>query len=106
AEIPEIAAALVRPRGLVGASWPVSDPAGQARIVAAARKAVGHHAADDHRQAHGQPRAVIVGYVEDGDDLVTLAMNGWANPEPAWWLNLQENPDATVELVGGSGRIH
>ncbi|MFO7191614.1 MAG: nitroreductase/quinone reductase family protein [Thermocrispum agreste] len=54
----------------------------------------------------GQPRAVIVGYVEDGDDLVTLAMNGWANPEPAWWLNLQENPDATVELVGGSGRIH
>jgi hypothetical protein len=27
-------------------------------------------------------------------------MNGWADPEPAWWLNLQANPEATVELVG------
>jgi hypothetical protein len=27
-------------------------------------------------------------------------MNGWADPEPAWWLNLQEQPDATVHLVG------
>jgi deazaflavin-dependent oxidoreductase (nitroreductase family) len=45
---------------------------------------------------------VIVGYFEDGPNLVTLAMNGWADPEPAWWLNLQANPDATVELVGGS----
>jgi deazaflavin-dependent oxidoreductase (nitroreductase family) len=53
----------------------------------------------------GQPRSVILGYVEDGDDLVTLAMNGWANPEPAWWLNLQVNPEATVELVGGERRV-
>lgn len=53
----------------------------------------------------GQPRSVILGYVEDGDDLVTLAMNGWANPEPAWWLNLQANPEATVELVGGERRV-
>jgi hypothetical protein len=45
---------------------------------------------------------VIVGYFEDGPNLVTLAMNGWADPEPAWWLNLQAQPDATVELVGGS----
>ena len=25
-------------------------------------------------------------------NLVTPAMNGWADPEPAWWLNLQANP--------------
>ena len=25
----------------------------------------------------------------DSTDLVTMAMNGWADPEPAWWLNLQ-----------------
>ena len=25
-------------------------------------------------------------------------MNGWGKPEPAWWLNLQANPDATIEL--------
>jgi hypothetical protein len=37
----------------------------------------------------GRPRSVIVGYVEDGPNLVTLAMNGWADPEPAWWRNLQ-----------------
>jgi hypothetical protein len=28
-------------------------------------------------------RSVIVGYVQDGPNLVTLAMNGWADPEPA-----------------------
>ena len=28
-------------------------------------------------------------------------MNGWAAPEPAWWLNLQAHPDVTVELNGG-----
>ena len=31
-------------------------------------------------------------------------MNGWGEPEPAWWLNLQANPDATVELPDGSTR--
>jgi hypothetical protein len=29
-------------------------------------------------------------------------MNGWAEPEPAWWLNLQAHPDAMVDVVGGS----
>jgi F420H(2)-dependent quinone reductase len=48
----------------------------------------------------GRPRSVIVGYFQDGPNLVTLAMNGWADPEPAWWLNLQTRPDATVELGG------
>jgi deazaflavin-dependent oxidoreductase (nitroreductase family) len=49
----------------------------------------------------GQPREAILGYVEDGPNLVTLAMNGWSSPEPAWWLNLQANPEATVELKTG-----
>ncbi|WP_353708916.1 nitroreductase/quinone reductase family protein [Cellulosimicrobium sp. ES-005] len=48
----------------------------------------------------GREHDVIVGYVEDGPNLVTLAMNGWAAPEPAWWLNLQAHPDTTVELHG------
>jgi F420H(2)-dependent quinone reductase len=48
----------------------------------------------------GRSRSVIVGYFEDGPNLVTLAMNGWADPEPAWWLNLQAQPDATVDLLG------
>ncbi|MEM9608348.1 MAG: nitroreductase/quinone reductase family protein [Actinomycetota bacterium] len=49
----------------------------------------------------GQERSVIVGYFEDGSDLVTMAMNGWGEAEPAWWLNLQANPDAEVRLVDG-----
>ena len=49
----------------------------------------------------GQPRVAIVGYLEDGPNLVTLAMNGWAEAEPAWWLNLQAQPDTTVELKDG-----
>jgi deazaflavin-dependent oxidoreductase (nitroreductase family) len=52
----------------------------------------------------GEPRGVIVGYYEDGSDLVTLAMNGWGPAEPAWWLNLQAHPEATVELTGGIRR--
>jgi F420H(2)-dependent quinone reductase len=32
--------------------------------------------------------------------VVMLAMNGWADGEPAWWLNLQAHPDTSVELVG------
>ena len=28
-------------------------------------------------------------------------MNGWGEGEPAWWLNLQTHPDATVDLVDG-----
>ncbi|MDN3027428.1 nitroreductase/quinone reductase family protein [Streptomyces sp. S.PB5] len=50
----------------------------------------------------GRQRGVIVGYFEDGPNLVTLAMNGWGEGEPAWWLNLQARPEATVDL--GNGR--
>src|SRR5499427_10904900 len=49
----------------------------------------------------GAERVAILGYFEDGRDLVTMAMNGWGDPEPAWWLNLQTHPEAAVELVDG-----
>jgi deazaflavin-dependent oxidoreductase (nitroreductase family) len=49
----------------------------------------------------GQERSVILGYFEDGPNLVTMAMNGWADGEPAWWLNLQAHPEASVDLVDG-----
>ena len=54
----------------------------------------------------GREHAVIVGYFEDGPNLVTLAMNGWAAPEPAWWLNLQAHPDTTVVLDGATRAVH
>jgi deazaflavin-dependent oxidoreductase (nitroreductase family) len=49
----------------------------------------------------GIERSAILGYYDDGPNLVTLAMNGWAAGEPAWWLNLRARPDATVDLVDG-----
>ena len=52
----------------------------------------------------GQERSVILGYLEDGDDLVVVAMNGWDEGQPAWWLNLQANPEAVVDLPRGVRR--
>jgi deazaflavin-dependent oxidoreductase (nitroreductase family) len=52
----------------------------------------------------GESRSVILGYLEDGPNLVAMAMNGWGAAEPAWWLNLQTHPDAIVELAGGTQR--
>ena len=49
----------------------------------------------------GEERSVILAYLDDGPDLVTMAMNGWADAEPAWWLNLQAHAEASVDLVGG-----
>ena len=48
----------------------------------------------------GESRPVMLGYFEDSDNLVTMAMNGWGAPEPAWWLNVTANPEVTIDLVG------
>jgi deazaflavin-dependent oxidoreductase (nitroreductase family) len=53
----------------------------------------------------GAERVAILGYFEDGPNLFTLAMNGWGDPEPAWWLNLQANPDATIDLSDGTRQV-
>jgi deazaflavin-dependent oxidoreductase (nitroreductase family) len=49
----------------------------------------------------GMNRISILAYVEDGPELVTLAMNGWGEGAPAWWLNLQAQPDASIDLPDG-----
>ena len=43
----------------------------------------------------------MVGYFEDGSNLVTMAMNGWGEGEPAWWLNLQAHPEVQVDVADG-----
>ena len=53
----------------------------------------------------GRERVAILGYYEDGPNLVTLAMNGWGAEEPAWWLNLLANPEATVDLKGSERAV-
>ncbi len=52
-------------------------------------------------QRSGKRRVAIIGYFEDGPNLVTLAMNGWGRTDPAWWPNLQANHDTVVGLADG-----
>ncbi len=78
--------------GRFGLRRPKTDRWGMMRLTTVGRRS-------------GQERSVILGYIEDGPNLVTMAMNGWADPEPAWWLNLQTNPQATVDIHDGNRRV-
>jgi deazaflavin-dependent oxidoreductase (nitroreductase family) len=75
-------------RGRVGLWRPRANGWGALRLTTRGRRT-------------GRPRSVMIGYFEDGPNLVSLAMNGWGAAEPAWWLNLQAHPEATVDLVDG-----
>ena len=79
--------------GRLGLHKPTADDWGTMRLKTIGRRS-------------GTERVAILGYFEDGPNLVTMAMNGWADPEPAWWLNLQAHPDVTVDLAGGSRAVH
>lgn len=78
-------------RGRRGLWLPRPDKWGALRLTTTGRRS-------------GEPRSVILGYYEDGPNLVSMAMNGWGAPEPAWWLNLQAHPEAFVEVAGGIRR--
>jgi deazaflavin-dependent oxidoreductase (nitroreductase family) len=78
--------------GRLGLRRPTADQWGMMRLHSIGRRT-------------GAERVAILGYFEDGPDLVTMAMNGWGDPEPAWWLNLQAHPDATVDLIDGSRAV-
>ncbi len=54
----------------------------------------------------GKQRSAIISYYDDEPNIVTMAMNGWGNADPAWWLNLQANPDTIVDLPGGPRPVH
>ncbi len=45
--------------------------------------------------------ACLLRDIVDGPNIVIPAMNGWADPEPSWWLNLQADPNASIELPDG-----
>ena len=46
----------------------------------------------------GAPRTVTLAYMADGDTHVVVASNGGADRHPVWWLNLQKNPRAQVQV--------
>lgn len=51
----------------------------------------------------GQQRESPMVYIEDGSNLVVCASNGASARPPAWWLNLQAQPDAQA-LANGRWR--
>lgn len=46
----------------------------------------------------GQPRTVPVGYLRDGSTYVIIASYGGLPRHPAWFLNLESHPEATIQL--------
>ncbi len=43
-------------------------------------------------------RTVPLLYLRDGRNLVVVGSNGGTATHPAWWLNLEANPEATVRI--------
>lgn len=48
----------------------------------------------------GKWRTTPLAYMPDGDRCVVLGSNNGLDRDPAWWLNLQSNPKARVQLRG------
>jgi len=48
----------------------------------------------------GEPRTAVVTYTRDGERYVICASKSGAPTNPAWYHNLVENPEATVEANG------
>lgn len=48
----------------------------------------------------GRQRTTPLLYVEEGDRYVVVASAGGARSHPAWYLNLRNNPAATIQVGG------
>jgi deazaflavin-dependent oxidoreductase (nitroreductase family) len=46
----------------------------------------------------GTRRTTPLLYLDDGPDLVIVASRGGSQAPPAWWLNLEANPETTVQV--------
>src|SRR5919204_94844 len=53
----------------------------------------------------GQRRTTALGYLRDGEDFAVVASNSGLDSAPAWWLNLQANPEAEVDAEGERLRV-
>jgi deazaflavin-dependent oxidoreductase (nitroreductase family) len=53
----------------------------------------------------GAERSVVLAYLSDGDDLVVVASNSGSDRHPAWWYNLRDAPDATVQVGPATHRV-
>jgi deazaflavin-dependent oxidoreductase (nitroreductase family) len=48
----------------------------------------------------GKPRRLALIYGQDGDRYVVVASKGGAAKHPEWYLNLRDNPDVQVQVMG------
>jgi deazaflavin-dependent oxidoreductase (nitroreductase family) len=48
----------------------------------------------------GKPRQSPLLHIQDGEDYVVVGSRGGSDAPPAWWLNLQAKPEATIEIKG------
>jgi deazaflavin-dependent oxidoreductase (nitroreductase family) len=46
----------------------------------------------------GEPRTTPLSYLKDGENCVIVASNNGSDRDPAWWLNLDANPEARVTI--------
>lgn len=46
----------------------------------------------------GKPRTTPLGYVADGQDYLVVASNGGRPARPAWYLNLTQTPQVTIQV--------
>ena len=53
----------------------------------------------------GQPRQTPLSYTMDGDTYVVIASDGGSPRHPDWYLNLQDDPDAEVDVGGRRLRV-
>ena len=53
----------------------------------------------------GKERTTPVLFLRDGVNYIIVASNGGTAGDPAWWLNLQKDPEAIVEVGGRTLRV-
>ena len=57
------------------------------------------------RRKTGKTQTVPVIYIEDGGRYVVAAAYSGSDTDPAWWLNLQANPVAVVQVMGEAKEV-
>ena len=53
----------------------------------------------------GQPRTAPLLALQDGENMVIIASNGGSDKHPVWWLNLQNQPEAGLQLGSEKKRV-
>ena len=53
----------------------------------------------------GLERTTPLVYMAPGEDLIVYPSNGGKETSPAWWLNLQAEPEATIQIGGATIKV-